>query len=93
MSKRTDSLLRLHQIIGQREITPEQAEANRLAGKRNRRPRPAIEPLIPISASAWWAGVKTGRYPKPIKLGDRVTAWRASEIYALVEQRRRKEAA
>jgi len=25
-------------------------------------------PIIPVSKSTWWAGVKTGRYPKPIKL-------------------------
>jgi predicted DNA-binding transcriptional regulator AlpA len=42
--------------------------------------------VIPVSKSAWWAGVKTGRYPKPIKLSPRVTVWRASEIYALVQR-------
>lgn len=41
---------------------------------------------IPVSKSTWWAGVKTGRYPKPVKLGPRVTAWRASDIAALVER-------
>ncbi len=24
---------------------------------------------IPVSKSTWWAGVKAGRYPKPVKLG------------------------
>ncbi|MCF7994704.1 MAG: AlpA family phage regulatory protein [Chromatiaceae bacterium] len=78
---------RLTDIIGQRAITPEEAEANRKAGKRGRLPRPEIRPLIPISASAWWAGVKTGRYPKPVKLGERVTVWRARDIEALLNQR------
>ena len=41
---------------------------------------------IPVSKSTWWAGVKSGRYPKPVKLGPRVTAWRASEIAALIER-------
>lgn len=36
--------------------------------------------LVPISRSGWWAGVKTGRFPKPIKLSPRVTVWRASDI-------------
>ena len=39
---------------------------------------------IPISKSAWWAGVKSGRFPKPIKLGPRTTAWRAEDIQALI---------
>lgn len=41
---------------------------------------------IPVSKSSWWAGVKDGRYPKPVKLGPRTTAWRAKEIRALYEQ-------
>lgn len=41
---------------------------------------------IPVARSTWWAGVKDGRFPKPVKLGDRVTAWRAEDILALVER-------
>lgn len=40
---------------------------------------------IPVSRSTWWAGVKTGRYPKPIKLGPRITAWRIEDIRRLIE--------
>lgn len=36
--------------------------------------------LIPISKSSWWAGCKSGRYPKPIKLGPRITVWREADI-------------
>jgi len=46
-------------------------------------PRPG---LIPVGASTWWAGVKDGRYPKPVKLGPRVTAWRCEDIRALIER-------
>jgi prophage regulatory protein len=35
---------------------------------------------IPVSKSTWWAGVKSGRYPKPIKLGPRTTAWHVQDI-------------
>lgn len=35
-----------------------------------------IPPLIPVKKSAWWAGVRSGRYPKSIKLSPRVTVWR-----------------
>ena len=43
-------------------------------------------PIIPVSPSTWWAGVKTGRYPQPVKLGPRTTAWRARDIRDLVER-------
>ena len=41
---------------------------------------------LPISKSSWWAGVKTGRFPQPVKLGPRTTAWRASDIAELIER-------
>lgn len=47
---------------------------------------PQVLNIIPISKSAWWQGCKEGRYPKPIKLGPRTTAWRASDIVALMRQ-------
>jgi len=40
---------------------------------------------LPISKSSWWAGVKAGRYPAPVKLGPRITAWRVEDILALME--------
>lgn len=40
--------------------------------------------LIPIGKSTWWAGVKSGRFPKSIKLGSRTTAWRAEDIVELI---------
>jgi prophage regulatory protein len=45
----------------------------------------AIPALIPVSKSTWWAGVRSGRFPKPVKLGERITAWRVEDIRALVE--------
>ncbi len=38
---------------------------------------------IPVSKSTWWAGVRSGRYPAPVKLGPRITAWRKEDIDAL----------
>lgn len=40
---------------------------------------------IPVSKSTWWAGVKTGRFPQPVKLGPRMTAWRVDDIRALID--------
>lgn len=45
---------------------------------------PPIHPLIPVSKSTWWSGCATGRFPKPIHLGPRVTCWRESEVLALM---------
>ena len=47
---------------------------------------PQVLQLVPISKSAWWEGCKTGRFPKPIKLGPRTTAWRTEDIAALVKR-------
>ena len=45
---------------------------------------PTILKVFPVSKSTWWAGVKDGRFPKPVKLSDRITAWRAEDIQALI---------
>ncbi len=45
-----------------------------------------IPAIIPVSKSTWWAGVKEGRYPRPVKLSARCTAWRVEDIRALIEQ-------
>lgn len=42
------------------------------------------EPIIPIGKSAWWAGVKEGRFPKPVRLGARAVAWRVEDIRKLI---------
>ena len=47
---------------------------------------PQVLAIIPISKSAWWEGCRTGRFPKPVKLGPRTTVWRAEDIAALVER-------
>lgn len=78
--------LRLPQILGQDGVTDEQAAANRRRKRGPKRPRPAIPALIPASKSTWWAGVKTGRYPKPVKIGERIAAWRVEDIRTLIAQ-------
>jgi len=47
---------------------------------------PAIPALIPVCKSTFWAGVRSGRYPQPVKLGDRITAWRVEQIRELIER-------
>ena len=41
--------------------------------------------LVPVSKSNWWEGCRTGRYPKPLKLGPRTTVWRVEDIRAFIE--------
>ncbi len=42
--------------------------------------------VIPVSKSTWWEGVKSGRYPKAVKLSANCTAWRVEDIHALVKE-------
>lgn len=39
---------------------------------------------MPVSKSTWWAGVKSGRYPQPVKLGSHITAWNVGDIRRLL---------
>lgn len=48
--------------------------------------RRRVEPIIPISRTSWFNGCKSGKYPAPIKLGERTTVWRAEDIRRLIEQ-------
>ena len=45
---------------------------------------PQILELLPISRAHWLAGVKSGKYPRPVKLGKRITCWKISEIQQLI---------
>jgi prophage regulatory protein len=49
---------------------------------------PQILTLIPISRSAWWAGIREGKFPQGIKLGNKTTVWRAEDIRNLIERTR-----
>lgn len=44
-----------------------------------------VPPLIPVSRSSWFAGVKAGKYPPPdVRLGARTVCWRLSTIQKLI---------
>jgi len=42
--------------------------------------------LIPYKKTAWYAGLKAGRFPKPVPLGDRPRGYRAEDIRALIQR-------
>jgi prophage regulatory protein len=43
-----------------------------------------VPALIPISRTSFLNGVKSGRFPKSVKLGERTVAWRVEDIRKLV---------
>ncbi len=41
---------------------------------------PQVLAMIPVSKSTWWAGIRAGKFPKPVKLTERTSAWRRKDI-------------
>ncbi len=46
---------------------------------------PQVLKLIPVSKSTWWSWVKEGKAPAPIKLGPKITAWKAEDIHQFLD--------
>lgn len=46
---------------------------------------PQVLAVIPVSKSTWWNGVASGKYPSGVKLSPKTTAWRVSDIRALID--------
>ena len=76
--------IRQRQLLGAEPVTEEQAELNRRKGQGPRRARPGEVAVVPVSASTWWRWIAQGKAPRPVKLSDRVTAWRAEDIQAFM---------
>lgn len=51
----------------------------------DRTANPPMPALIPVSRTGWLEGVKSGKYPQPVKLSSRVVAWRVSDIRQFIE--------
>ncbi len=47
---------------------------------------PPIPGVFPIGKSTWWDGIRAGRYPRPVRLSPRTSAWRAEDIRALIQR-------
>jgi prophage regulatory protein len=47
---------------------------------------PTVLSVFPVSPASWWNGIKAGKYPKGVKLGERTTAWRVEDIRNLIER-------
>jgi predicted DNA-binding transcriptional regulator AlpA len=44
----------------------------------------AVLKVYPVSPSEWWKGIREGRYPKPVRIGKRIDAWRAGDVRRLL---------
>lgn len=51
----------------------------------NPKATPPIPPILPICKTTWWNGVRSGKYPRPVKLGKRTTCWKAEDIRRLID--------
>ena len=45
-----------------------------------------IPSIFPFSSATLWRMVKAGTFPKPVKLGPRITAWRVEDIRELLQR-------
>lgn len=46
--------------------------------------RPVVLAHVPYGPTKLWSEVKAGRFPAPVKLSERVTAWRAEDVHAWI---------
>lgn len=46
-----------------------------------------IPAIIPFSSATLWRKVKAGQFPRPVKLSERVTAWRVDDVRAWMQSR------
>ncbi len=44
-----------------------------------------VPAIIPIGRTTWLEGVKSGDYPKPVRLSKRTVAWRVDDILDLLD--------
>jgi len=51
----------------------------------DKKAKPPIPALIPVSSALFWAKVKNGDWPKPVKISSNCTAWKVEEIRVLME--------
>lgn len=62
-----------------------------ILGRKAAKGRPSVLGVIPVSRTTWYAGVKAGRFPQPLKHGG-TAMWRVDEIQALIARLRREQA-
>lgn len=46
------------------------------------RQKTLLQEYVPFSAATLWRLVNAGKFPKPVKVTDQITAWRVSDVQA-----------
>jgi prophage regulatory protein len=53
----------------------------------NPKATPPVQGILPIGHTTLWRWVKQSKFPKPVKLGANVTAWRCQDVRDWMAQR------
>lgn len=48
-----------------------------------------IPDVVPFSSATLWRRCKAGLFPKPVKLSERVTAWRVGDVRDFLDAQRK----
>jgi len=57
----------------------------------DKKANPPVVPLLPISRTSFYNGIKSKKYPAPVRLSARVSAWRVEDIRKLLESMGREK--
>jgi predicted DNA-binding transcriptional regulator AlpA len=49
--------------------------------------------IVPFSSATLWRKVGTGEFPRPVKLSERITAWRVVDVEQWLESKAKEGAA
>ena len=52
---------------------------------------PEVLRVIPVSKSTWWLGIAKGKYPRGVKLSERITAWHVDDIRRCIADIRQQQ--
>ena len=47
---------------------------------------PQVLHVLGIGKTTFWEGIKTGRFPAPVKLGPRTSVWKVEDIRNLISR-------
>lgn len=49
-------------------------------------PKKGIPPILPVSKTSFYRGIREGVYPAPVKITARTAVWRVADIKALLSK-------
>jgi|GEM_PF-966439 len=66
-------------------IKPHREAAPQLPATGFIRQKPLIPMFVPFSSATLWRKVQRNEFPRPVKLSERVTAWRCEDVHAWLQ--------